>query len=87
MTFVKTRLFIEGLAPGDIATIRLSGEEPLENIPPSISPNISIVIGIVIGWVFKFIIPETWITEEDEFPSKSPTSNPLFVYSINSDSE
>lgn len=37
MTFVKTRLFIEGLAPGDIATIRLSGEEPLENIPPSIS--------------------------------------------------
>tara|TARA_Y100000588_G_scaffold243800_1_gene257983 strand:- start:200 stop:457 length:258 start_codon:yes stop_codon:yes gene_type:complete len=37
MTFVKTRLFIEHLAPGDIATIRLSGEEPLENIPISIS--------------------------------------------------
>jgi len=37
MTFVKTRLFIERLSPGDIATIRLSGEEPLENIPTSIS--------------------------------------------------
>lgn len=36
MTFVKTRLLIEGMAPGQEAEIRLNGGEPLENVPTSV---------------------------------------------------
>ena len=36
MTFVKTRLFIDKLQSGAIATIRLAGEEPIQNVPASI---------------------------------------------------
>lgn len=37
MTFVKTRLLIERMIQGDIADIRLSGGEPLENVPDSVT--------------------------------------------------
>ncbi len=37
MTFVKTRLLIEKMAVGDIATILLRGEEPIENVPASVA--------------------------------------------------
>lgn len=37
MTFVKTRLLIEKMAPGEEAEIRLSGGEPLENVPGSVA--------------------------------------------------
>jgi len=37
MTFVKTRLLIERMKPGETAEIRLSGGEPLENVPESVS--------------------------------------------------
>ncbi len=37
MTFVRTRLMIEKMAPGDIAEVRLRGAEPLENVPRSVT--------------------------------------------------
>jgi len=36
MTFVRTKLMIEKMAPGDIAEIRLRGTEPLDNVPRSV---------------------------------------------------
>jgi TusA-related sulfurtransferase len=37
ITFVRTRLLIEKMASGEIATVRLKGKEPLENVPASIT--------------------------------------------------
>ena len=36
LTFVKTKLLIEKMQPGQIAQIRLRGSEPMENIPRSV---------------------------------------------------
>jgi TusA-related sulfurtransferase len=36
LTFVKTKLLLERMAPGDIARVRLKGAEPLENVPRSV---------------------------------------------------
>lgn len=36
MTFVKAKLKLESLQPGERLTIRLSGAEPLENVPRSL---------------------------------------------------
>jgi len=37
MTFVRTRLLIERMGPGQTAEIRLKGEEPLANVPASVA--------------------------------------------------
>ena len=37
MTFVRTRLLIEKMSAGETAQIRLMGEEPLENVPASVT--------------------------------------------------
>ena len=37
MTFVRTRLLIEKMAPGETALVRLVGEEPIENVPASVT--------------------------------------------------
>ena len=37
MTFVKARLLIEKMSSGEIAEIRLTGGEPLENVPASLT--------------------------------------------------
>ena len=37
MTFVRTRLLIEKMGPGETAEIRLKGQEPLENVPNSVA--------------------------------------------------
>ncbi len=37
MTFVRTTLLIEQMRPGEIAEIRLAGDEPIRNVPRSIS--------------------------------------------------
>ena len=37
MTFVKTRILIERMAVGEIAEVRLTGEEPLKNVPDSVA--------------------------------------------------
>lgn len=36
MTFVKTKLLIERMKPGETAQLRLQGQEPLDNVPRSI---------------------------------------------------
>ncbi len=36
MTFVKTKLYIERLSPGEVLEVRLRGGEPLENVPRSV---------------------------------------------------
>ncbi len=36
MTFVRTKLMIEKMAPGDLAEVHLKGAEPLENVPRSV---------------------------------------------------
>ena len=33
MTFVRTRLALDKLAPGDILLVKLKGQEPLHNVP------------------------------------------------------
>ena len=55
MTFVRTRLMIEQMGSGEILTIRLSGDEPLRNVPDSlvelghsvlsIEPDINLPLG------------------------------------------
>lgn len=35
MTFVKTRLMLDKMQPGDLLEVRLQGEEPLRNVPRS----------------------------------------------------
>lgn len=37
MTFVKTRILIERMAPGEVCEVRLTGEEPLKNVPESVA--------------------------------------------------
>jgi len=37
MTFVRTRLLIEKMEAGETAEIRLTGQEPLENVPDSVA--------------------------------------------------
>jgi TusA-related sulfurtransferase len=36
LTFVKTKLLIEQMAPGETAEVRLKGAEPLGNVPRSV---------------------------------------------------
>ena len=36
LTFVKTKLLLERMKPGDIAEVRLTAGEPLENVPRSV---------------------------------------------------
>ncbi len=36
LTFVKAKLLLEKMAPGQTAEIRLQGAEPLENVPRSV---------------------------------------------------
>ncbi|MCG8508026.1 MAG: sulfurtransferase TusA family protein [Rhodospirillales bacterium] len=36
LTFVRTKLMIERMRPGQVAEVRLKGGEPLENVPRSV---------------------------------------------------
>jgi TusA-related sulfurtransferase len=36
MTFVRTKLLIERMKPGETATVRLNAGEPLRNVPRSL---------------------------------------------------
>jgi TusA-related sulfurtransferase len=36
LTFVKTKLLLERMSPGETADIRLKGAEPVENVPRSV---------------------------------------------------
>ena len=46
MTFVKTRLLIEKMKTGDTAEIRLVCEEPLQNVPASVTELGHIVLSL-----------------------------------------
>ena len=50
MTFVKARLLVERMAPGETAEIRLKGEEPLTNVPASLAE---------LGHIIEALVPET----------------------------
>jgi len=36
ITFVRTKLLVERMAPGEVAEVRLNAGEPLENVPRSL---------------------------------------------------
>ena len=36
LTFVKTKLLLERMRPGEVALVRLRGAEPLHNVPRSV---------------------------------------------------
>jgi len=36
MTFVRTKLLLEQMEPGETAVVRLNGGEPLQNVPRSV---------------------------------------------------
>ena len=39
LTFVKAKLLLEAMAPGEIAEIRLQGAEPLANVPRALTED------------------------------------------------
>lgn len=47
LTFVRTKLLIEAMKPGEIAEIRLQGGEPLRNVPRAISHLGHAVVSLV----------------------------------------
>lgn len=57
MTFVRTRLQIERMSPGEILEIRLRGAEPLQNVPESL---------VELGHDILSVVPER------DAPAESP---------------
>ncbi len=39
LTFVKTKLLLEKMPPGALATVRLRGAQPLDNVPRSVKAH------------------------------------------------
>ncbi|MBN8875716.1 MAG: sulfurtransferase TusA family protein [Rhodospirillales bacterium] len=46
MTFVRTRLALDGMAPGQILLVRLRGDEPVRNVPRSAEEQGHTVLGM-----------------------------------------
>jgi len=46
LTFVKTKLLIERMAPGQVLEVRLKGAEPLDNVPRSVREQGHTVLGL-----------------------------------------
>jgi len=47
MTFVRTKLKLERMQPGDVLHVRLRGDEPLRNVPRAARDEGHIILGIV----------------------------------------
>ena len=47
MTFVRTKLRLERMRPGEILSVRLRGEEPLRNVPKAAREEGHSILGIV----------------------------------------
>jgi len=47
MTFVRTKLRLERMQPGELLHVRLRGEEPLRNVPRAAREEGHIILGIV----------------------------------------
>ena len=46
MTFVRTKLRLERMQPGEVLSVRLSGEEPLRNVPRAAREEGHTILGI-----------------------------------------
>jgi TusA-related sulfurtransferase len=46
-TFVRTKLLLEGMQPGEVAEIRLRGAEPLSNVPRAVRAGGHEVLSLV----------------------------------------
>jgi TusA-related sulfurtransferase len=47
MTFVRTKLKLERMQPGEVLAVRLRGEEPLRNVPRAARDEGHSILGIV----------------------------------------
>jgi TusA-related sulfurtransferase len=47
LTFVRTKLLIERMAPGQTADVLLKGAEPLANVPRAVADHGHTVLGLV----------------------------------------
>lgn len=47
MTFVRTKLKLERMQPGEVLSVRLRGEEPLRNVPRAARDEGHIILRIV----------------------------------------
>jgi tRNA 2-thiouridine synthesizing protein A len=47
MTYVRTKLALEGLLPGEVLEVRLRGEEPRRNVPASARDEGHTVLSLV----------------------------------------
>lgn len=46
MTFVRTKLRLERMRPGEVLRVRLKGEEPLRNVPRAARDEGHVILGI-----------------------------------------
>jgi len=46
MTFVRTKLKLERMRPGEVLSVRLRGEEPLRNVPRAAREEGHTILGI-----------------------------------------
>lgn len=46
LTFVKTKLQLETMAPGEVLEVMLKGREPLQNVPRSVKEEGHRVLGL-----------------------------------------
>jgi tRNA 2-thiouridine synthesizing protein A len=49
MTFVRTRLALDRMTPGQILQVRLRGEEPLRNVPRTAAEQGHVVLSLETG--------------------------------------
>jgi tRNA 2-thiouridine synthesizing protein A len=49
MTFVRTKLRLERMRPGEILNVRLRGDEPLRNVPKAASEEGHAILAIEAG--------------------------------------
>jgi TusA-related sulfurtransferase len=46
MTFVRTKLKLERMRPGEVLSVRLRGEEPLRNVPRAAREEGHAILGV-----------------------------------------
>lgn len=46
MTFVRTKLRLERMHPGEVLAVRLRGDEPLRNVPRAARDEGHVILGI-----------------------------------------
>jgi TusA-related sulfurtransferase len=63
LTFVKTKLLLEKMPPGAVATVRLKGAQPLDNVPRSVRAHGHEVISLA---------PEEGAPEEGDSDPRRP---------------